>query len=212
MLDKITKKRISDQLKTAKTALVVVDVQNDFCHANGVFGKRGFDLSHVERSVDRLLPFIAQCRQLGLPIVFVRTIHSNWTDSDSWLGRMAGGGKVMQICRPDTWGADFYKVAPQANDFVTTKHRFSGFVGTDLNLVLRARGLETLLMTGVASNVCVETTARDGYNLDFRIIYVEDCCGAFSADEHASAITNMSKYFGIVAGSKLLAEIMEGLR
>jgi len=212
MGDEPIKKKIEAQLKPGRTALVVVDIQNDFCHVDGAFGKRRFDLSHVQKSVDNLLPFIARCRKLGLPVVFVRTIHSDWTDSDAWVSRLAGAGKEMLVCRPGTWGAEFHRVEPQVGDFIATKHRFSGFVGTDLNLVLRARGIETLLMTGVASNVCVETTARDGYNLDFRIIFVEDCCGAFSADEHASAVTNMSKYFGVVADSKLLGEIMQGLR
>jgi ureidoacrylate peracid hydrolase len=212
MLDEAIKKKISDQLKPSTTALVVVDVQNDFCHAEGVFGKKGFGLAHVERSVDNLLPFIARCRQSGMPVVFVRTIHSNWTDSDVWVSRMAGAGKQMLICRPDTWGAEFYRVEPQASDFIATKHRFSGFAGTDLELALRARGIETLLMTGCASNVCVETTARDGYCRDFRVIFVEDCCGAFSAEEHAATIANMNKYFGIAVDSKALSEIMDGLR
>ncbi len=208
MVDERLRKRILTQMVPGRTALVAVDVQNDFCSPEGVFGKRGFDMSHAEKSVDRLLPFIAQCRKWGMPIVFVRTIHSNWTDSDSWLARLAGAGKEMPICRPNTWGAEFYRVAPEPNDFITTKHRFSGFVGTDLNLVLRARGIETLLMTGVASNVCVETTARDGYNLDYRIIYVEDCCGAFSLEEHASAVLNMNRYFGVSIDSTTFAAIM----
>ncbi len=208
MVDERIRKKIADQVRLDRTALIVVDVQNDFCHRDGAFGKRQFDLSHADRSVDNLLPFIEQCRRFGLRVVFVRTIHSNWSDSDAWTSRMAGAGREMLICRPDTWGAEFYKVAPQPGDFIATKHRFSGFVGTDLNLVLRARGIETLLMTGVATNVCVETTARDAFNLDFRIILVEDCCGAFSAEEHAATIVNINKYFGIVGDSRLLAEIM----
>jgi ureidoacrylate peracid hydrolase len=188
----------------------VVDVQNDFCHSDGAFGKRNFNLSRVEQSVNNLLPFIERCRQFGLATIFVRTVHSNWTDSGSWISRLEGAGSEMLICRPDTWGTEFYKVAPQASDFIATKHRFSGFVGTDLNLVLRARGIETLLMTGVATNVCVESTARDGFNRDFRIILVEDCCGAFSAEEHAATITNINKYFGIVSDSKMITEITRG--
>lgn len=208
MADERMRKRIADQLRVDRTALIVVDVQNDFCHSDGVFGKRGFNLSHVEQSVTNLLPFIEQCRRFGLRVLFVRTIHSAWSDSDAWISRLGGSGREMLICRPDTWGVEFYKVAPQPADFIVTKHRFSGFVGTDLNLVLKARGIETLLMTGVATNVCVETTARDGFNLDFRIILVEDCCGAFSAEEHAATIVNMNTYFGTVADSKLLVEIM----
>ncbi len=210
-MDEAIKKKISDQLKPGKTALVVVDVQNDFCHKDGAFGKRGFDLSHVEQSVKNLLPFIDRCRQSNLRIVFVRTIHSSWTDSDTWISRLAGAGREMLICRPNTWGSEFYKVAPQENDFIATKHRFSGFVGTDLNLMLRARGIKTLLMTGVATNVCVETTARDGFNLDYQVILVEDCCGAFAAEEHAACVTNMNKYFGMATDSKTLSEIIAGL-
>ncbi len=212
MVDEKLKKRIADQLRHGKTALIVVDVQNDFCHSEGIFGKRNADLSHVEKGVSNLLSFVDRCRQFNLPIIFVRTIHSSWTDSDSWIGRLEGAAREMLICRPNSWGAKFYKVEPQMGDFIVTKHRFSGFVGTDLALVLRSKGIETLLMTGVATNVCVETTARDGFNLDYRIIFVEDCCGAFSPEEHASTITNINKYFGIVSNSKVLTDIMEGLK
>jgi ureidoacrylate peracid hydrolase len=208
MVDERIEARIKEQIKSGKTALIVVDVQNDFCHQEGAFGKRGVDLSHMERPSDKLVQFIDQCRQFNVPVIFVRTIHSKWTDSDSWIGRLEGAGKEMLICRPDTWGAEFFKVKPLDTDFIVTKHRFSGFVGTELNLVLRSRGIETLLMTGFTTNVCVETTARDGFNLDFRIILVEDCCAAFSADEHASAITNINKYFGVVTDSVSLAALL----
>jgi ureidoacrylate peracid hydrolase len=209
MIDEHIKARIREQIKTGKTALIVVDVQNDFCHQEGAFGKKGIGLAHMERPAENLVRFIDQCRQINVPIIFVKTIHSRWTDSDSWIGRLEGAGKVMLICRPDTWGAEFFKVNPLETDFIVTKHRFSGFVGTELNLVLRSRGIETLLMTGFTTNVCVETTARDGFNLDFRIILVEDCCAAFSADEHASAITNINKYFGVVVDSESLATLLK---
>jgi ureidoacrylate peracid hydrolase len=208
MVDERIGARIGEQIKTGRTALIVVDVQNDFCHQEGAFGKKGIDLSHMERPAGNLVRFIDQCRQFNVPIIFVRTIHSRWTDSDSWIGRLEGAGKVMLICRPHTWGSEFFKVKPLESDFIVTKHRFSGFVGTELNLVLRSRGIETLLMTGFTTNVCVETTARDGFNLDFRIVLVEDCCAAFSTDEHASAITNINKYFGVAADSQSLAALL----
>ena len=206
------RKKMAKQLRPGKTALVVVDVQNDFCHNQGVFGKRNFNLSYAEKAVNNILHFMNQCRQYSLPIIFVRTLHSSWTDSESWIGRMEGAAREMPICRPESWGAEFYKVKPLAGDFIVTKHRFSGFVGTDLDLVLRSKGIETLLMTGVATNVCVETTARDGFNRDYRIILVEDCCAAFSEEEHASTITNMSKYFGIVTNSEVFMELIKELK
>jgi ureidoacrylate peracid hydrolase len=209
MSDERIKQRIVDQLNDRKTALIVVDVQNDFCDSQGAFGKRGIALSHLEKPANNLILLIDHCRESNVPIIFVRTIHSGWTDTDSWIGRLAGAGKEMLICRPDTWGAEFFKVAPRETDFIVTKHRFSGFVGTELDLVLRSRGIETLLMTGFTTNVCVETTARDGFNRDYRIILVEDCCGAFSAEEHASAITNINKYFGVVADSDSLVKLLK---
>jgi ureidoacrylate peracid hydrolase len=209
MSEERIKQRVDDQLKDRKAALIVVDVQNDFCHSQGAFGKRGIDLSPLEKPANNLLLLIDHCRKSNVPIIFVRTIHSGWTDADSWTGRLAGAGKEMLICRPDTWGAEFFKVEPRETDFIVTKHRFSGFVGTELDLVLRSRGIETLLMTGFTTNVCVETTARDGFNLNYRIILVEDCCGAFSAAEHASAITNINKYFGVVADSDSLGELLK---
>jgi ureidoacrylate peracid hydrolase len=211
-VDEKLKKRIADQLKSGKTALIVVDVQNDFCHNQGAFGKRNLNLSKIEEAVNNILSFIDRCRQLNMPIIFVQTVHSNWTDSESWIERLEGVAREMLICRPNSWGAELYKVAPQKGDFIVTKHRFSGFVGTDLDLVLRSKKVDTLLITGVATNICVETTARDGFNLDYRIILVEDCCGAFSPEEHDSTVTNITKYFGIVGNSKVLAEIMEGLK
>jgi ureidoacrylate peracid hydrolase len=211
-MDAHLKRRIVDHLKPGKTALIVVDVQVDFCHPEGVFGKRNFDLSGVDPAVDNLLSFMSRCRQAHFPIIFVRTVHSSWTDSDAWVGRLGGAGREMPICRPDGAGVEFYRVNPEPDDFIVTKHRFSGFVGTDLDLVLRSKGIETLFMTGVATNVCVETTARDGFNRDYRIILVEDCCAAFSPEEHASTITNINKYFGIASDSKVLAEMLDGPR
>ncbi len=120
--------------------------------------------------------------------------------------------KQIPICLAESWGAEFYRVSPLRNEFVVTKHRFSGFFGTDLDLVLRSRGIETLLLCGVATNVCVETTVRDAFNLDYNVILVEDCCGPFALDEHAATLTNISKYFGIVSDSKTLTEVLKRLK
>jgi ureidoacrylate peracid hydrolase len=211
-MEENVKRRMTERLETRHAALIVVDVQNDFCHPDGAFAKKGFDLSHVERAVMNLLPFIDQCRRFGLPVIFVRTFHSDWTDSSSWMWRLGGMNKETPVCRLNSWGAEFYKVKPQESDFIVTKHRFSGFVGTDLDLVLRSRGMETLLFTGVATNVCVETTTRDGFNLNYNVILVEDCCGPFTPEEHASTVTNITNYFGTVCDSKALFEIMGRLK
>lgn len=195
------------RIHSSKTALIVIDVQNDYCHRNGVFSKtKNVELSHIQKAITNLLFLIENCRQFDLPIVFVRTIHNDWTDSPSWRKRLAGAAEEMVICRSDTWGSEFYDVQPTADDCIVIKHRYSAFVGTDLDLILRSRGIETLLMTGVTTNVCVETTARDGFNRNYDIILIEDCCGAHYKGEHEATLINIHKYFGKVASASLVIE------
>ena len=200
----------SFQLSSSNTALLVVDVQNDFCHSQGVFAKyKSVTLDHVEQAMSNLSTLIEKCRAFDLPIIFIRTIHSNWTDSPSWLKRMEGAGEKMQICRPDSWGSNFFNVAPEEGDCVVTKHRYSAFIGTDLDLILKSQGIEYILVTGVATNVCVESTARDGYHRDYNVILLEDCCGAYDKAEHAATLNNISKFFGTVATSEAFLSTME---
>ena len=195
----------SFQLNSSNTALIVVDVQNDFCHNQGVFSKyKSVTLDQVEQAISNLSILIEKCREYNLPIIFIRTIHSAWTDSPSWLKRMEGAGEKMQICRPDSWGSNFFNVAPEEGDCVITKHRYSAFIGTDLDLILKSQGVEYILVTGVATNVCVESTARDAYHRDYNVILIEDCCGAYDTAEHAATLNNISKFFGIVTSSETL--------
>jgi len=198
------------QLESSNTALLVVDVQNDFCHHKGVFSKfKSVTLDHIEQAMSNLSALIEKCRKFDLPIIFIRTIHSSWTDSPSWLKRLEGAGQEMRICRPDSWGSNFFKVAPKEGDCIVTKHRYSAFIGTDLDLILKSRGIEYILVTGVATNVCVESTARDGYHRDYNVILIEDCCGAYDKDEHAATLNNIRKFFGTVATSEALIAKLE---
>jgi ureidoacrylate peracid hydrolase len=198
------------QILSRKTALIVVDVQNDFCDDEGVFSRaKRINMALAQKAVSSLLSFIDRCRELGLPVIFVRTTHSGWTDSASWLGRVGGKIGRMGICSPNSWGCEFYKVKPHENECIVTKHRYSGFFETDLDLILRSRAVETLLFTGVATNVCVETTARDAYNRNYNVVLVEDCCGAFDAGEHEATLINMRNYFGTVASSAEVINIFQ---
>jgi ureidoacrylate peracid hydrolase len=200
----------SFQLGSSNTALLVVDVQNDFCHSQGVFSKyKSVNLDHVERAISNLSELIAKCREFALPIIFIRTIHSEWTNAPSWLKRMEGAGEKMRICSPESWGSDFFNVAPGEGDCTVTKHRYSAFIGTDLDLILRSKGIENILVTGVATNVCVESTARDGYHRDYNVILIEDCCGAYDKAEHAATLNNIGKFFGTVITSETLIATLE---
>ena len=180
----------------AKAVIVVVDVQNDFCRPEGALGKAGAPTADAMAMLPTLARLLDAARANATRIVWLQTIHEDATDSDPWRGRSLN--KSFDICRKGTWGIEFTEVEPHGDEPVVIKHRYSGFVNTRLDSVLRTFKAETLIVTGVSTNVCVESTARHGFMLDYHIVFVEDCCAAYSADEHAGALYNIRTHFGTV--------------
>ncbi len=193
------------------TALLVVDVQNDFVSSKGSAAKRGEDVSAAQAAVPRLIRLIDEAKRVGLTIVYIKTTHSEWTDTPSWIYRRSQQS-ALNTCREGTWGAEFYEgISPLPSERVVIKHRYSAFINTDLNTVLKAKGVESVLVTGVATNVCVETTARDAYMFDYYVTMVEDCAAAYEPKLHLSTLENMRRHFGMVASSGEIIETWKGL-
>jgi len=188
--------------RLSPTALVVVDVQNDFCHADGVFGQSGHDLSAVHAMVPRLSAGIQAWRSAGQPVVYVRTAHSDDTDSPAWLHRSEAGSP--KTCRVGSWGAEYFGIEPDAADVVIAKSRYSGFHRTTLEAELKARGVREVLVAGVLSNVCVESTIREGCLRDFQMVMLEDCCASYDEHLHRGTVENVRRYFGSVQDSRRL--------
>lgn len=192
---------LSEQADPKVAALLVVDMQNDFCHPQGVSGKRGRQQTMTIEMAPRLEAFIKACRGVGMPVIFVKTIHYPWTDSPSWVRRLDRDGGDS-VCRPGTWGAEFYAgIQPEEGEIIITKHRYSAFLETNLDLVLRSRGIRSLLISGVGTNVCVESTLRDGYMRDYYIVLLEDCVGATDLELHEATLKNVRLHFGAVSNS-----------
>ena len=200
-----------DRHTPGHAALVVVDVQNDFCAAAGSLPSGyGFDLQFVEAMVPRLRRLIAAARAAGVPVVFVRTVHDESNDSPAWLGRLGDGDgseRAGVTCRTGTWGAEFFGVAPEPGDHIITKHRFSAFVGTNLAITLTSLGIRSALFAGVATEVCVESSLRDGLFHEFYVTLVEDCAASYSKAAHDASVGVVGKHFGLVTTSaQLIAE------
>jgi ureidoacrylate peracid hydrolase len=181
---------------------LVIDVQNDYCHADGVFGRAGKDLTAIQAAVERIEGLVAAARRAGVPLIWVRTEHDRWTDSPAWLSREVRAAGT--ICAPGSWGAEFYRVQPAPGECVVVKHRYSAFVGSRLPVVLRGLGRRTLVLTGVTTNVCVESTARDAFMRDWPVALVEDCAAALTKGEHEAAVHNVRTYFGRVLDAATL--------
>ena len=184
--------------------LLVVDVQNDFCHEEGVFGRAGVNLVGHQAAVNKLVPFIEAARSVAIPIVFVRTAHDAWNNSPAFIDRYVRKAAGAEIVATGSWGAEYYRVRPLKEDCEIVKHRYSAFVGTSLEVVLRSVGRSTILVTGVTTNVCVESTIREACMRDYRAVLVEDCASAPTPSEHEASVYNVRTYFGAVADSTLL--------
>jgi ureidoacrylate peracid hydrolase len=204
-------KTLRDRCDPRYAALIVVDVQNDFVSPEGSAGKRGDDVGAAMAMIPNLTGLIDQARRVGLTIIYIRTTHSEWTDTASWIYRTSQKSG-LSTCREGSWGAEFYDgIAPLPTERVVIKHRYSAFINTDLNTVLKARGIQSVLVCGVATNVCVETTARDGYMYDYYVTMIDDCSAAYDAKLHMSTLENIRRHFGLVASSNQIIETWSGL-
>jgi ureidoacrylate peracid hydrolase len=107
----------------------------------------------------------------------------------------------MPRCLTGSWGADFYEVRPRPDEPVVIKHRYSAMVNTNLPDLLKERKIHSLLLTGVATDTCVESAGRDAYFLDYYVTIVADCCGAASEQDHRGALKRFSRDYGQVVVS-----------
>lgn len=204
-------KTLQERCDPRYAALIVVDVQNDFVSPNGSAARRGEDVSAAMAMVPNLLRLIEEGRRKGLTIIYIKTTHSDWTDTPSWIYRTSQKSG-LNTCREGTWGAEFYEgISPLPSERVVIKHRYSAFINTDLNTVLKARAIQSVLVCGVATNVCVETTARDGYMYDYYVTMVDDCSAAYQAKLHLGTLENIRRHFGLVASSNQIIESWSGL-
>jgi nicotinamidase-related amidase len=138
------------------------------------------------------------------------------TNSAVWLARRTTSLRATtprrSNCYTGTWGAEFFKIGPEEGEPVVVKHRYSAFAGTELMWVLRSVDRQSLLITGVATETCVESTLRDGLFHDFHVNLVEDCCASYSREAHDASVRVVHRCFGLVASSAEIVAQWESLR
>jgi ureidoacrylate peracid hydrolase len=159
--------------------------------------------------IPRLERLLQSARAAELHVIWIRNVYNtvpNHYLSEVWLEqarRRRNGCYVdFPVCEPHAWNGEFYKVRPLPDEAIVTKHRYGAFEGTDLELVLRSKGIRTVIMTGVATNVCVETTARQAFLRDYYVVFTSDCTASFSEAQHDAALSNIEQFFGQVVTSE----------
>ncbi|HEX9466436.1 MAG TPA: isochorismatase family cysteine hydrolase [Alphaproteobacteria bacterium] len=190
--------RLEQKASPENAALVVVDVQNDFVADGGFFAKVGADVKTVQRMIPTLQRLIDRARAAGVLVVFVQAIYDPEYLSAPMRERNRRRTVEMPRCLTGSWGADFYGVRPRPGEPVVIKHRYSGMINTELDAVLKRNGVRSLLLTGVATDTCVESTARDAYFIDYYVTMVSDCCAAFNERDHLAALARFDRDYGAV--------------
>ena len=171
----------------SETALIVVDMQNAYASSGGYIDIQGFDVSGARHVIEQILRVIATARALGSPIIFFQngwdparheagTPNSpNWWKSNALKLMRADPKLDGTLITRGTWDYELVaELKPAPEDIVLNKTRYSGFWGTPLDAMLRARRIRNLLFVGIATNVCLESTLRDAYFLEYFPILIED--------------------------------------
>lgn len=197
-----------------RTAVLVIDMQVDFASPEGLLGQYGLDMSGVEPALSAAERLTVSARAAGVPVVFVGLFTCPETDSPVWNERMRRRGgdpdSDAALCRVGEVGSEFVGPRPAAGEVIVKKTRYSGFVGTDLHDRLQALGVDTLVMAGLTTECCVDSTARDAFNLDYHVFIAADACAAYEADIHAASLKVMELNSAILTDTVMIADAWEG--
>jgi ureidoacrylate peracid hydrolase len=195
------------RLAPERAALVIVDVQNDFCGDATVTGEPRDNSAMLAmcQTLDRLIP---AARAASVPVIYVRTLHDRLSDSPVWRSRRSVPTRYEdEHCKPGTDGVDFACTSPLAGEAIVTKHRYDAFVGTDLDLLLRASDRKAIIATGCLTDICVESVVRHAVCLDYFVTVVSDACASSTREAHDEALARMGRAFGKVADSSTISSL-----
>ncbi len=206
----------------ARTAIVVVDMQNDFGARGGMLDRAGIGISMIQRAVEPTARVLAAGRAAGVKVVYLKMgFKPDLSDlgSDDSPNRIrhlmlgvgnsvpAPNGKESRVLIRDTWGTDIVpELTPKVGDTVLYKHRFSGFYETELDAVLKKLAVKYLIVTGCTTSICVESTIRDAMFRDYSCVLLADCTGepigyGLSRSNHDASLLTIQTLFGWVSGS-----------
>jgi nicotinamidase-related amidase len=203
---------INELIEKRHTALIVIDLQNDFCSKGGVYDHRGRDLSMCIQVAKATAMVMEVARKAGILIIYIQntTLGNLKSDSATWLRfRMKMSGKLDYSENPLTlegsWGQEFVEeVKPSSDDVVVKKYRSSAFVGTELDLILRSNGIRTLVVTGVMTEGCVESTVRDATFYDYFVVLLKDCVGSPNPMFHEASLRYLAERCDLITSDEVM--------
>ena len=179
------------------TALLVVDMQNGMCKPEGSHARLGLDISMLAGAIAPCQKMIAAARAAGALVAYSHLAYApDYSDGGYIVREIMPKIATAEVCPRGSWDAEIVEeLTPQPGDVVIEKSRMSSFMRTDLEQQLRDRGIDNLIVCGVTTNMCIESTVRDASQLDFRTFVVRDAVGEVDPARHESALTSMGFLF-----------------
>jgi ureidoacrylate peracid hydrolase len=193
-------------IDSRRTAVLVIDLQKDFCSDDGALAALGSDVSPSAAAAERIAKFLPSVRaRVGL-IAFFRLLYSSEHMSEAQKERLLRNGKPI-ICSPSGGGSDLV-ITPTPGDYIFIKHRYSAFSNRQFRNLLRERLITTIAVTGVDTHICVEGTVRHGYDLGYRMVVLSDLVATRRSEfaRHENSLALCERYFALTIDSNTFSD------
>lgn len=188
------------KLTTTRTALLVVDMQNAFLDDGGSMVQRGFDIQPLKKSISPCVSLVNLARSAKVPVIYTRYVYrSDYQDAGVRVREFAPETITTRSLAAGTWDIEIVDtLAPKSTEIIIDKNRPSAFINTSLTKTLSELNIESLVICGVTTNICVESTARDASQHDFRTFVVGDATAEFEEDRYKVALKTLAFIFAKV--------------
>lgn len=199
--------RLKDWIAPARTALLLVDMQVDFASPDGALGRDGVDMAAAQAAIRNATMLAEAARKAGVPCLFARLVTRVDDETErlrEWNARR-GHEKDPPLCREGTRGAEFVGPLPLANEAVFSKSRYDAFAGTGLDAHLRGLKRDTLVIAGLTTECCVDSTARTAFERDYHVFIASDAVAAYEPGLHEAALKALELNCAILARSADIA-------